>query len=68
MTTQESELQAAKTRLDANLASLQKIQDDIKKLQEDGQKLTQPILEDQGIVRVLEKIIEEGKEKSTIIY
>ena len=47
MTTQESELQAAKTRLDANLASLQKIQDDIKKLQEDGQKLTQPILEDQ---------------------
>ena len=56
MTTQESELQAAKTRLDANLASLQKIQDDIKKLQEDGQKLTQPILEDQGIVRVLEKI------------
>jgi len=64
MTTQESELQAAKTRLDANLASLQKIQDDIKKLQEDGQKLTQPILEDQGIVRVLEKIIEEGKEKT----
>ena len=64
MTTQESELQAAKTRLDANLASLQKIQDDIKKLQEDGQKLTQPILEDQGIVRVLEKIISEGKEKT----
>ena len=56
MTTQESELQAAKTRLDANLASLQKIQETIKKLQEDGQKLTQPILEDQGIVRVLEKI------------
>ena len=64
MTTQESELQAAKTRLDANLESLQKIQDDIKKLQEDGQKLTQPILEDQGIVRVLEKIISEGKEKT----
>jgi len=64
MTTQESELQAAKTRLDANLASLQKIQDNIKKLQEDGQKLTQPILEDQGIVRVLEKIISEGKEKT----
>jgi len=64
MTTQESELQAAKTRLDANLVSLQKIQDDIKKLQEDGQKLTQPILEDQGIVRVLEKIIGEGKEKT----
>ena len=64
MTTQESELKAAKTRLDANLASLQKIQDNIKKLQEDGQKLTQPILEDQGIVRVLEKIISEGKEKT----
>jgi hypothetical protein len=64
MTTQESELQAAKTRLDANLASLQKIQDDIKKLQEDGQKLTQPILEDQGIVRVLEKLVKEEKEKT----
>ena len=64
MTTQESELQAAKTRLDANLASLQKIQDYIKNLQEDGQKLTQPILEDQGIVRVLEKIIGEDKEKT----
>ena len=66
MTTQESELQAAKTRLDANLASLQKIQDDIKKLEKDGQKLTQPILEDQGIVRVLEKIIGEGKEKNRL--
>ena len=64
MTTQESELQAAKTRLDANLASLQEIQNDIKKLEEKGQKLTQPILEDQGIVRVLKKIISEGKEKT----
>mgnify|MGYP003140711921 CR=1 FL=1 len=61
MTTQESELQAAKTRLDANVASLQKIQEDIKKLQEDGQKLTQPILEDQGIIRVLEKIKNDAK-------
>lgn len=64
MTTQESELQAAKTRLDANLESLQKIQADIKKLQEDGQKLTQPILEDQGIVRVLEKLIAESEPKT----
>ena len=64
MTTQESELQAAKTRLNANLESLQKIQEDIKKLQEDGQKLTQPILEDQGIVRVLEKIIAESEPKT----
>tara|TARA_Y100001938_G_scaffold136180_1_gene198715 strand:- start:1253 stop:1450 length:198 start_codon:yes stop_codon:yes gene_type:complete len=64
MTTQESELQAAKTRLDANLASLQKIQDDIKKLQEEGQKLTQPLLEDQAIVRTLEKIIAESEPKT----
>jgi len=64
MTTQESELQAAKTRLDANLASLQEIQEQIKKLQEEGQKLTQPLLEDQAIVRTLEKIIKEGKEKT----
>ena len=64
MTTQESELQAAKIRLEANLASLQKIKDDIKKLQDDGEKLTRPILEDQGIVRVLEKIIAESEPKT----
>ena len=64
MTTQESELQAAKTRLDANLASLQEIQEQIKKLQEEGQKLTQPLLEDQAIVRTLEKIIAESEPKT----
>ena len=64
MTTQESELQAAKPRLDANLASLQEIQKQIKKLQEDGQKLTQPLLEDQAIVRTLEKIIAESEPKT----
>ena len=64
MTIQESELKSAKTRLDANLASLQEIQEQIKKLQEEGQKLTQPLLEDQAIVRTLEKIIKEGKEKT----
>ena len=64
MTTQESELQAAKTRLDANLASMQEIQKQIKKLQEDGQKLTQPLLEDQAIVRTLEKIIAESEPKT----
>tara|TARA_R100000234_G_scaffold38175_1_gene22582 strand:+ start:132 stop:329 length:198 start_codon:yes stop_codon:yes gene_type:complete len=64
MTTQESELQAAKTRLDANLASLQEIQKQIKKLQEEGQKLTQPLLEDQAIVRTLEKIIAESEPKT----
>ena len=64
MTTQESELQAAKTRLDTNLASLQEIQKQIKKLQEEGQKLTQPLLEDQAIVRTLEKIIAESEPKT----
>ena len=64
MTTQESEVQAAKTRLDANLASLQEIQEQIKKLQEEGQKLTQPLLEDQAIVRTLEKIIAESEPKT----
>jgi len=64
MTTQESELQTAKTRLDANLASLQEIQEQIKKLQEQGQKLTQPLLEDQAIVRTLQKIIAESEPKT----
>ena len=64
MATQESELKAAKERLEANLTLLQNIQDKIKQLQEDAQKLTQPILEDQGVVKVLEKISAESEPKT----
>tara|TARA_R100000664_G_scaffold12101_1_gene19497 strand:+ start:153 stop:341 length:189 start_codon:yes stop_codon:yes gene_type:complete len=57
MSTPQEELIEVKTRLDSNIARVQEIQDQIKKLQEEGQALTQPIMEDQGALKVLEKLI-----------
>ena len=57
MPTLEEELRVIKTRLDSNIAKVQEIQTQIKKLQEEGQALTQPIMEDQGAFKVLEKLI-----------
>ena len=59
MSTPQEELTTVKSRLDSNLAKLQEIQGQIKKLQDEGQALTQPILEDQGALKVLEKLIGE---------
>ena len=57
MTTPQEELTTVKSRLDSNIAKVQEIQAQIKKLQEEGQALTQPIMEDQGALKVLEKLI-----------
>jgi len=57
MSTPQEELIEVKTRLDSNIAKVQEIQGKIKKLQEEGQALTQPIMEDQGALKVLEKLI-----------
>ena len=57
MPTLEEELRVIKTRLDSNIAKVQEIQAKIKQLQEEGQALTQPIMEDQGALKVLEKLI-----------
>lgn len=59
MPTPQEELITVKSRLDSNIAKLQEIQAQIKKLQEEGQALTQPIIEDQGALKVLEKLIGE---------
>ena len=60
MSTPQEEKTAVKARLDSNLSKLQEIQAQIKKLQDEGQALTQPILEDQGALKVLEKLIGES--------
>jgi len=60
MSTPQEEKTAVKARLDSNLSKLQEIQAKIKKLQDEGQALTQPILEDQGALKVLEKLIGES--------
>ena len=57
MPTPQEELTTVKSRLDSNIAKVQEIQAQIKKLQEEGQALTQPIMEDQGALKVLEKLI-----------
>ena len=57
MSTPQEERTEVKARLDSNLSKLQEIQAQIKKLQDEGQALTQPILEDQGALKVLEKLI-----------
>ena len=57
MPTPQEEIIEVKSRLDSNIAKLQGIQEQIKKLQEEGQALTQPIMEDQGALKVLEKPI-----------
>jgi len=59
MSTLQEERIEVKARLDSNLSKLQEIQAQIKKLQDEGQALTQPILEDQGALKVLEKLIGE---------
>ncbi len=57
MLTPQEELAKVKARLDSNIGKVQEIQAKIKQLQEEGQALTQPILEDQGALKVLEKLI-----------
>ena len=57
MTTLQEEIIEVKSRLDSNIAKVQEIQTKIKRLQEEGQALTQPIMEDQGALKVLEKLI-----------
>ena len=59
MPTPQEERTEVQSRLESNLSKLQEIQNQIKKLQNDGQALTQPILEDQGALKVLEKLIGE---------
>ena len=57
MPTPEEERIEVKARLDSNISKVQEIQVKIKQLQEEGQALTRPILEDQGALKVLEKLI-----------
>ena len=57
MSTPQEEKTEVKARLDLNLSKIQEILAKIKKLQDVGQALTQPILEDQGALKVLEKLI-----------
>ena len=56
MTTPQELYDETKTRLDLNVAKLKMLQKEIQEKQVEAQKLTQPILEDQGDLKQLEKL------------
>ena len=56
MATPQELYEETKTRLDLNIAKLQMLQKDIQEKQAEAQKLMQPIIEDQGALKQLEKL------------
>tara|TARA_R100000781_G_scaffold24369_2_gene18047 strand:+ start:1031 stop:1231 length:201 start_codon:yes stop_codon:yes gene_type:complete len=56
MATPQEIYDETKTRLDLNIAKLQVLQREIQEKQAEAQKLTQPIIEDQGALKQLEKL------------
>ena len=58
MATPQELYEETKTRLDLNIAKLQMLQKEIQEKQAEAQKLMQPIIEDQGAIKQLEKLNE----------
>ena len=58
MATPQELYDETKTRLDLNIAKLQMLQKEIQEKQAEAQKLMQPIIEDQGAIKQLEKLNE----------
>tara|TARA_A100001515_G_scaffold5511_2_gene4960 strand:- start:1769 stop:1969 length:201 start_codon:yes stop_codon:yes gene_type:complete len=56
MATPQELYDETKTRLDLNIAKLQFLQKEIQEKQAEVQKLMQPIIEDQGALKQLEKL------------
>ena len=56
MTTPQELYDETKTRLDLNVAKLKMLQKEIQEKQSELQKMTQPIMEDQGALKQLEKL------------
>ena len=58
MPTPEEKLNETQQRFDQNLAAAQQIEQQIAKLQEQLRGLQQPLIEDQGAIKVLKDILE----------
>ena len=56
MATPQELYEETKTRLDLNIAKAQMLQKEIQEKQLQAQKLMQPIMEDQGALKQLEKL------------
>ncbi len=55
----QSKLDEVKNRLSQNVGRVEQIRKEIQNLQQEGESLTQPILEDTGAKKMLESIINE---------
>lgn len=58
MPTPEEKLNETQQRFDQNLAAAQQLEQQIAKLQEQLRGLQQPLIEDQGAIKVLKQIVE----------
>ena len=58
MTTPEQELNEVQERFSKNLKQAQQIEQQIAKLQEQLRGLQQPLIEDQGAIKSLKKLVE----------
>ena len=58
MTTPEQELNEVQERFSKNLKQAQQIEQQITKLQEQLRGLQQPLIEDQGAIKSLKKLVE----------
>ena len=56
MATPQEIYDETKTRLDLNIAKAQMLQKEIQEKQAEAQKLMQPVIEDQGALKQLEKL------------
>tara|TARA_R100000234_G_scaffold13994_1_gene7762 strand:- start:133 stop:327 length:195 start_codon:yes stop_codon:yes gene_type:complete len=57
MTTPEQELNEVQERFNANVAQAQQLEQQIAKLQEQLRGLQQPLIEDQGAIKSLKKLV-----------
>ena len=55
----QSKLDEVNNRLSQNVGRVEQIRKEIQKLQQEGESLTQPILEDTGAKKMLERIMNE---------
>tara|TARA_R100001126_G_C4798427_1_gene135571 strand:+ start:348 stop:542 length:195 start_codon:yes stop_codon:yes gene_type:complete len=62
MLTPEEKLNEVQERFNTNVAQAQQIEQQIAKLQEQLRTLQQPLIEDQGAIKVLKDIIETVKQ------
>ena len=58
MPTPEEELNETQQRFDQNLAQAQQLEQQVAKLQEQLRALQQPLIEDQGAIKALKRIIQ----------